>query len=163
MLSFHCGGGGGGGLSDLNFGQLKSEVSHFRGWLSGLKFQRGALWRIWTQIYCSYRNLFGHRMWRVIKNFKFNLGRPFFNTTKLKYFKFEMIRKNSEKIHSKAAHSLPPPKWKISDGETTYPPPSTHTLPTPPPPPLPLTENFSCTKFDRLSEASWIQYDWVKT
>ena len=30
------------------------------GGLSDLKFQRGALWRIWSQLYCVYRNLLVH-------------------------------------------------------------------------------------------------------
>ena len=30
------------------------------GGFSDLKFQRGALWRIWTQIYCSHGNLLVH-------------------------------------------------------------------------------------------------------
>ena len=52
---------GGGEYFGVNFGHLKSEV--FRnggGGLSGLKFQKGAFWKIWTKIYCLrnvYRNV----------------------------------------------------------------------------------------------------------
>ena len=31
------------------------------GGLSGLQFQKGAFWKIWTKIYCSARNLLVHR------------------------------------------------------------------------------------------------------
>ena len=50
-----------GGYSGVNFGHPKSEV--FRnggGGLSGLQFQKGAIWKIWTKIYCSARNLLVH-------------------------------------------------------------------------------------------------------
>ena len=85
----------GGGYSRVNFGHLKSEVFHWGGvfrsklcssqiWsfslgggLSGLKFQKGAFWRIWTKIYClrstvqkpaSASQIVSHilRMWRLI-------------------------------------------------------------------------------------------------
>ena len=49
-----------GGYSGVNFGHLKSAVFHLGGGLSGLKFQKGAFWRIWTKIYCSTRNLLVH-------------------------------------------------------------------------------------------------------
>ena len=52
----------GGGDSGLNFGHPKSEV--FRngggGGYSGLQFQKGVFWKIWTKIYCSARNLLVH-------------------------------------------------------------------------------------------------------
>ena len=71
---------GGGGYSRINFGHLKSEVfrnggysgvnfGHLKnlkfsemggGGLSGLKFQKGVFWKIWTKIYCSARNLLVH-------------------------------------------------------------------------------------------------------
>ena len=51
-----------GGYSGVNFGHPKSEV--FRnggeGGYSGLQFQKGVNWRIWTKIYCSARNLLVH-------------------------------------------------------------------------------------------------------
>ena len=51
----------GGGYSRVNFGHLKSEVFwNGGGGLSGLKFQKGAFWKIWTKIYCSARNLLVH-------------------------------------------------------------------------------------------------------
>ena len=30
------------------------------GGLSGLRFQKGAFWKIWTKIYCAARNLLVH-------------------------------------------------------------------------------------------------------
>ena len=56
--------GGRGGYSGVSFGHPKSEV--FRngvggvGGLSGLQFQKGAFWKIWTKIYCSAKNLLVH-------------------------------------------------------------------------------------------------------
>ena len=51
----------GGGYFGVNFGHPKSEVFHGGGGgLSGLKFLKGAFWRIWTKIYCSARNLLVH-------------------------------------------------------------------------------------------------------
>ena len=54
----------GGGYSGVNFGHLKSEFFHWGlgggGGLSGLKFQKGDFWRIWTKNYCSARNLLVH-------------------------------------------------------------------------------------------------------
>ena len=50
----------GGGYFEVNFGHLKSEVFRKVGGLSGLKFQKGAFWKIWTKIYCLrnvYRNV----------------------------------------------------------------------------------------------------------
>ena len=69
----------GGGYSGVNFGHLKSEIFRNQGvfwsklwssqiwiypkWrrgLSGLQFQKGAFWKIWTKIYCLrnvYRNV----------------------------------------------------------------------------------------------------------
>ena len=38
-----------GGYFGVSFGHLKSEVFHGGGELSGLKFQKGAFWRIWTK------------------------------------------------------------------------------------------------------------------
>ena len=70
---------GGGGYSGVNFGHLKSEV--FRrggGGLSGLKFQKGDFWKIWTKIYCSARNLLVHhilRMWRLTNHHCVNVSR----------------------------------------------------------------------------------------
>ena len=69
-----------GGYSGVNFGHPKSEVfqngggysrvtlvipnlkfSEMGGWgLSGLQFQKGAFWKIWTKIYCAARNLLVH-------------------------------------------------------------------------------------------------------
>ena len=40
-----------------------SQIWSFLKWgggLSGLKFQKGAFWKIWTKIYCSARNLLVH-------------------------------------------------------------------------------------------------------
>ena len=66
-----------GGNSRVNFGHLKSEVFHWgRGGLSGLKFQKGTFWRIWTQILlfeeCVHKpactsQIVSHilRMWRL--------------------------------------------------------------------------------------------------
>ena len=65
-----------GGYSGVNFGHLKSEVFHWGG-LSGLKFQKGAFWRIWAKIYClrstvhkpaCASQIVSHilRMWRLI-------------------------------------------------------------------------------------------------
>ena len=51
----------GGGYFGVNFGHLKSEVIQKEGWgYSGLQFQKGVNWRIWTKIYCSARNLLVH-------------------------------------------------------------------------------------------------------
>ena len=52
----------GGGYSRVNFGHPKSEVFQKGGGggLSGLQFQKGAFWKIWTKIYCSARNLLVH-------------------------------------------------------------------------------------------------------
>ena len=69
----------GGGYSGINFGHPKSEVFRnggvFRSKLwssqiwsflkwgggpSGLQFQKGAFWKIWTKIYCAARNLLVH-------------------------------------------------------------------------------------------------------
>ena len=53
---------GGGGYSGVNFGHPKSEVFQNGGGRggSGLQFQKGAFWKIWTKIYCSARNLLVH-------------------------------------------------------------------------------------------------------
>ena len=51
----------GGGYSGVNFGHPKSEVfQNGGGGLSGLRFQKGAFWKIWTKIYCAARNLLVH-------------------------------------------------------------------------------------------------------
>ena len=51
----------GGGYSRVNFGHPKSEVfQNGEGGYSGLQFQKGVNWRIWTKIYCSARNLLVH-------------------------------------------------------------------------------------------------------
>ena len=47
-----------GGYSRV-FGHPKSEVFQ-KGGYSGLQFQKGVNWRIWTKIYCSARNLLVH-------------------------------------------------------------------------------------------------------
>ena len=55
-----------GGYSGVKYSKCQ-DLSKFQfggGGGSGLKFQRGALWRIWTKIYCLrlvYRNLLVHR------------------------------------------------------------------------------------------------------
>ena len=49
-----------GGYSGVNFGHPKSEVFRNGGGLSGLRFQKGAFWKIWTKIYCAARNLLVH-------------------------------------------------------------------------------------------------------
>ena len=50
-----------GGYSGVNFGHSKSEVfQNVGGGYSGLQFQKGVNWRIWTKIYCSARNLLVH-------------------------------------------------------------------------------------------------------
>ena len=55
------GGGAGRVYFGVNFGHLKYEVFRKGGrGLSGLKFQKGAFWKIWTKIYCLrnvYRNV----------------------------------------------------------------------------------------------------------
>ena len=51
----------GGGYSGVNFGHPRSEVFwNGGGGLSGLRFQKGAFWKIWTKIYCAARNLLVH-------------------------------------------------------------------------------------------------------
>ena len=51
----------GGGYFGVNFGHPKSEVfQNGGGGYSGLQFQKGVNWRIWTKIYCSARNLLVH-------------------------------------------------------------------------------------------------------
>ena len=50
----------GGGYFGVNFGHPKSEVFQNGGGYSGLQFQKGVNWRIWTKIYCSARNLLVH-------------------------------------------------------------------------------------------------------
>ena len=50
----------GGKYSGVNFGHPKSEVFRNGGGLSGLRFQKGAFWKIWTKIYCAARNLLVH-------------------------------------------------------------------------------------------------------
>ena len=83
---FHLGWVGGwwwlGGLySGVNFGHLKSEVFHWGGGLFGLKFQKGAFWRIWTQFLlfeeCVHKpacasQIVSHilRMWRLMTFWK---------------------------------------------------------------------------------------------
>ena len=56
--------GGGGYSGSQNWKYSKCKIClNLGGGLSGLQFQRGALWRIWTQIYCLrlvYRNLLVH-------------------------------------------------------------------------------------------------------
>ena len=50
-----------GGYFGVNFGHPISEVfQNGGGGYSGLQFQKGVNWRIWTKIYCSARNLFVH-------------------------------------------------------------------------------------------------------
>ena len=44
----------------LVISNLKFSIGGGGGGLSGLKFQKGAFWRIWTKIYCSARNLLVH-------------------------------------------------------------------------------------------------------
>ena len=53
-------GGGGGRYFGVNFGHPKSEVFQNGEGYSGLQFQKGVNWRIWTKIYCSTRNLLVH-------------------------------------------------------------------------------------------------------
>ena len=49
-----------GGYSGVNFGHPKFEAFLKGGGLSGLRFQKGAFWKIWTKIYCAARNLLVH-------------------------------------------------------------------------------------------------------
>ena len=50
-----------GGYSGVNFGHPKSEVFRNVGeGYSGVQFQKGVFWKIWTKIYCSARNLLVH-------------------------------------------------------------------------------------------------------
>ena len=106
-----------GGYSGVNFGHPKSEVfQNGGGGLSGLQFQKGAFWKIWTKIYCAARNLLVHHS---------SLSHTtYVETNKLKCLTFPILPKYSRISQSVQVILSIHFNWRIGGAPGALPPPT---------------------------------------
>ena len=81
-----------------------SQIWSFPKWgggLSGLQFQKGAFWKIWTKIYCSARNLLVHHSSLSHTTYVETKNRSYLNIYFTNYRKTaRMCAKSSAPAHS---------------------------------------------------------------